>query len=77
MKKNVLLTAILLAAVAACAPKQEKVEKEVKVEMTMINDSTAEATVTISEDSAGEKKETVSVIKGHPKSIQQEIESKK
>ena len=67
---------VLVVLESACTKAEQKTEKQVKVEMNMINDSTAEATVTISEDSAGEKKETVSVIKGHPKQIQQEIESK-
>ena len=35
--------------------KKEKTEKQIKVQMNMVNDSTAEATITITEETDGEK----------------------
>ena len=68
---------ILLAIAAGCSAPEKKVEKEVIVEMNTLNDSTAEATVTITEDSAGNKKEVIRVIKGHPKEVQVQVKEVK
>ena len=57
-----------------CAPKEEKVEKKVTVEMSVANDSTAEATVTITTDSAGNEVQTIEVVKGSPETVKTTIE---
>ena len=56
---------------AGCAGNntKENIEKEVKVEMTVEGDSTAEATVTVTTDSAGREVQTVQIIKGTPESV--------
>ena len=74
MKKqtySLALIAILVGFGAGCSPKksEEKIEKEVKVEMTVQGDSAAEATVTITTDSAGREVQTVNIIKGTPESV--------
>ena len=68
---------ILLVIAAGCAAPEKKVEKEVIVEMNTLNDSTAEATVTITQDSAGNKTEVIRVIKGHPKEVQVQVKEVK
>lgn len=75
--KALYLNFVLLALCASCTPAEKKVEKEVIVEMNTLNDSTAEATVTITEDSAGNKKEIIRVIKGHPKEVQVQVKEVK
>lgn len=77
--KNFLQLVVLLSVVSfSCSsPEKKTVEKEVIVEMTTLNDSTAEATVTITEDSAGNKKEVIRVIKGHPKEVQVQVKEVK
>jgi len=60
-----------------CAPKEEKVEKKVTVEMSVANDSTAEATVTITTDSAGNEVQTIEVVKGSPETVKTTIEKYK
>ncbi|MFM9074512.1 MAG: hypothetical protein ACKORJ_02965, partial [Bacteroidota bacterium] len=63
------LAGIFLAAACSGNTTQEKVEKEVKVEMTVSGDSAAEATVTVTTDSAGNEVQTIKVIKGTPESV--------
>ena len=63
------LTGIFLAAACSGSTTKEKVEKEVKVEMTVSGDSTAEATVTVTTDSAGNEVQTIKVIKGTPETV--------
>ncbi|MFZ9504726.1 MAG: hypothetical protein ACO263_09170 [Cyclobacteriaceae bacterium] len=60
-----------------CTPKEEKVEKKVTVEMSVANDSTAEATVTITTDSAGNEVQTIEVVKGSPETVKTTIEKYK
>ena len=60
-----------------CTPKEEKVEKKVTVEMSIANDSTAEATVTITTDSAGNEVQTIEVVKGSPETVKTTIEKYK
>ncbi len=66
---GVLLSALFLTAACSGNTSKEKVEKEVKVEMTVSGDSTAEATVTVTTDSAGNEVQTIQVIKGSPESV--------
>jgi len=77
MKKLFLSLFLLFFSLAACAPKQEKVEKKVTVEMNIQGDSTAEATVTVTTDSAGNEVQRVEVIKGNPESVKTTIEKYK
>jgi hypothetical protein len=60
-----------------CSQKQEKVEKNVTVEMTVQGDSTAEATVTITTDSAGNEVQEVKVIKGAPETVKTTVKELK
>lgn len=64
---------ILMLIFFGCTGKQEKVEKNVTVEMTVQGDSTAEATVTITTDSAGNEVQEVKVIKGTPETVKTTI----
>lgn len=77
LMKNLLFAPVLLLGLINCAPKQEKVEKQVTVEMSVSNDSTAEATVTITTDSAGNEVQRVEVIKGSPESVKTTVEQYK
>lgn len=67
----------LVLLLNSCAPKEEKVEKKVTVEMSVANDSTAEATVTITTDSAGNEVQTIEVVKGSPETVKTTIEKYK
>jgi hypothetical protein len=69
MKKINLILTIAALSVSGCSEKKEKVEKNVTVEMSVSGDSTAEATVTITTDSAGNEVQEVRVIKGTPESV--------
>jgi len=71
--KALFFSLIVTSLVTGCIADKNKVEKEVIVEMTTLNDSTAEATVTITEDSAGNKKEIIRVIKGHPEEVEVQL----
>ena len=73
MIPGVLMTALLLTAACSGNTSKEKVEKEVKVEMTVSGDSTAEATVTVTTDSAGNEVQTIKVIKGTPETVKTTI----
>lgn len=77
IKISLLTTIAVLPLLQSCQRQENKKEKEVKVEMKMVNDSTAEATITIKEDSAGATKETVQVIKGNPKEVKDQVENQK
>lgn len=77
MKISVLISFTIICMLTACSPKQEKVEKKVTVEMNVSNDSTAEATVTVSTDSAGNEVQSVKIIKGTPESVKTTIEKEK
>lgn len=77
MKKYLLPTLALCALTMFNCSKKEKTEKQIKVEMNMVNDSTAEATVTITEETGGEKTEVVKVIKGEPGKVKSQIDSLK
>lgn len=78
MKNFLQFVAIFSIVSFGCsAPEKKTVEKEVIVEMNTLNDSTAEATVTITQDSAGNKKEVIRVIKGHPKEVQVQVKEVK
>jgi hypothetical protein len=77
MKKYLLPTLALCALTMFNCSKKEKAEKQIKVEMNMVNDSTAEATVTITEETDGEKTEVVKVIKGEPGKVKSQIDSLK
>lgn len=77
MKTLSIITLVLFSALSACSPKQEKVEKKVTVEMTVSNDSTAEATVTVTTDSAGNEVQSVKIIKGTPESVKTTVEQQK
>ena len=77
MKKLNLLPFILLLTFFGCSQKQEKVEKNVTVEMSVTGDSAAVATVTITTDSAGNEVQEVKVIKGTPESVKTTIKELK
>ena len=77
MKKLNLLPIFLLLTFFGCSQKQEKVEKNVTVEMTVQGDSTAEATVTITTDSAGNEVQEVKVIKGAPETVKTTVKELK
>jgi hypothetical protein len=77
MKKFNLLPIFLLLTFFGCSQKQEKVEKNVTVEMTVQGDSTAEATVTITTDSAGNEVQEVKVIKGAPETVKTTVKELK
>lgn len=76
-KTTLILSLIFLPLLFSCQPKESNKQKEVKVEMKMVNDSTAEATITIKEDSAGNVKETVQVVKGNPQEVKSQVENQK
>ena len=69
MIPGALMSVLLMTAACSGNTSKEKVEKEVKVEMTVSGDSTAEATVTVTTDSAGNEVQTIKVIKGTPESV--------
>jgi hypothetical protein len=77
MKKLNLLPFILLMTFLGCSQKQEKVEKNVTVEMSVKGDSVAEASVTITTDSAGNEIQEVKVIRGTPESVKTTIKELK
>ena len=77
MKNLTLSICLLFFTLAACAPKQEKIEKNVTIEMNVQGDSTAEATVTITTDSAGNEVQRVEVIKGNPETVKTTVEKYK
>lgn len=77
MKNSLAILVILFTSTVACSPKQEKVEKKVTVEMTVANDSTAEATVTVTTDSAGNEVQSIKVLRGTPESVKTTIEQQK
>lgn len=77
IQSTIIVSLIFLPMLQGCKKQEEKREKEVKVEMKMVNDSTAEATITIKEDSAGTSKETVQVIKGNPTEVKAQVENQK
>lgn len=77
MKNLSLSICLLIITLGSCTPKQEKVEKKVTVEMNVQGDSSAEATVTITTDSAGNEVQRVEVIKGTPESVKTTIEKYK
>jgi len=77
MKILNLLSIILLLTFFGCSQKQKKVEKNVTVEMTVQGDSSAEATVTITTDSAGNEVQEVKVIKGAPETVKTTVKELK
>jgi outer membrane lipoprotein-sorting protein len=78
MKKSIsFIAAVLCSVLLFNCSKKENTEKQIKVEMKMLNDSTAEATVTVAESSGGTKNETVKVIQGKPEKVKAQIDSLK
>ena len=82
-KKSIKMKKYLIPALVLCSltlfncNKKEKTEKQIKVQMNMVNDSTAEATITITEETDGEKNEVIKVIKGTPDKVKSQIDSLK
>lgn len=77
MKASALISLLFIGSLLSCSPKKETVEKKVTVEMSVTNDSTAEATVTVTTDSAGNEVQSVQIIKGTPESVKTTIEKEK
>jgi len=77
MKKYLIPALVLCSLTLFNCNKKEKTEKQIKVQMNMVNDSTAEATITITEETDGEKNEVIKVIKGTPDKVKSQIDSLK
>lgn len=77
MKKFNLSLIIIALSAAGCSEKKEKIEKNVTVEMSVSGDSTAEATITITTDSAGNEVQEVKVIRGTPESVKTTVKELK